>query len=172
MKFNDITSRLTGISCPVFGVSWTPPASEREAAKRVVAFLEDRRVLYNPSELEVPEHCVQSVIEIRHHLTSELQPLDTQDEMAKHLRSMRAACRKFLDTVQADDRYDIVRFGNSGGHYASWVFMSALGELRGVFGVHLAQLAAAYGLDMEDDLASILPATGGDDGDVPRSGRR
>ena len=46
---------------------------------------------------------------------------------------------------------------------------STLGELRGVFGVHLAQLAAAYGLDIEDDLASTLPASddGGDDGDRP-----
>jgi hypothetical protein len=38
------------------------------------------------------------------------------------------------------------------------VFNGALGELCGVFGVHLAQLAAQYGLDIEDDLASILPA--------------
>src|SRR5687768_8950801 len=47
MTFNDLTSRLTGMSIPIFGMSWTPPASERDAAKRVVTFLEDRRVLYN-----------------------------------------------------------------------------------------------------------------------------
>lgn len=39
----------------------------------------------------------------------------------------------------------------------SWVFNGALGELRGVFGVHLARLAVAYGIDVEDDLGSILP---------------
>lgn len=177
MNFNDITSRLTGISCPVFGVSWTPPASERDAAMRVVTYLEDRRVLYNPSDLEVPAHCVQSVIEIRHHLTEELQKLDAKDELAKQLRSMRAACRKFLDVVHApNEYYDIVEHGFSRGHFASWVFGSALGELRGVFGLHLAQIAAAYGLDVEDDLASILPAKDDDrdeDDDVhPRRGPR
>ncbi len=38
----------------------------------MIAFLEDRRVLYVPDELEVPSHCVQSVIEIRRCLTEEL----------------------------------------------------------------------------------------------------
>ncbi len=87
MKFNDITSRLTGISCPIFGVSWTPPASERDTAKGVVAFLEDRRVLYNASELEVPEHCVHSVIEIRHRQI-EMGPI----EMGPHLSSSLVDC--------------------------------------------------------------------------------
>ncbi|HYC61113.1 MAG TPA: DUF6650 family protein [Thermoanaerobaculia bacterium] len=159
MKFNDITSRLTGISIPIFGISWTPPASERDAAKRVVTFLEDRRVLYNPSELEVPEHCVMSIVDMRRHLTDDLQKIDADGELAKQLRAMRAACRKFLDTVQVpNEYYDIVEHGFTRGHFASWVFLSALGELRGVFGLHLAQIAAAYGLDVEDDLASILPA--------------
>lgn len=174
MKFNDITSRLTGISIPVFGISWTPPASERDAAKRVVAFLEDRRVLYNPSELEVPEHCVRSIVDIRRYLTEELQKIDGDVELAKQLRAMRAACRKFLDTVQApNDYHNIVEHGFSRGHFASWVFLSALGELRGVFGLHLAQIAAAYGLDVEDDLALILPAKDHDrDDDDEESHRR
>lgn len=74
---------------------------------------------------------------------------------------MRAACRKFLSTVEADDRR-IIQFGAERGHYASWVFNGAVGELRGVFGVHVARIAAAHGLDVEDDLASILPATSDD----------
>ena len=42
-------------------------------------------------------------------------------------------------------------------HYASWTFNGALGEMRGVFGVHLARLAAAYGVNVENDLAAIIP---------------
>jgi len=34
-----------------------------------------------------------------------------------------------------------------------------LGELRGVFGIHLAKIAAQYKIDIEDDLSAILPAT-------------
>jgi hypothetical protein len=36
-------------------------------------------------------------------------------------------------------------------------FNQALGELRGVFGIHVGLLAIKYGLDIEDGLASILP---------------
>jgi hypothetical protein len=153
MKFDSILRRVTGLSCPVFGVSWTPPESRRDAARRLVMFLEDRRVLYAPASMEVPEHCVSSVIELRRFLTGELQR-GSDDELAKSIRAMRAACRKFLDVA----REDVIHFGHHRGHWASWVFNGALGELRGVFGVHLAQIAVEYGLEVEDELAAILPA--------------
>jgi hypothetical protein len=157
MKFKEVLTRLTGISCPVFGVSWNPPEAEIAVARRVVAFLEDRRVLYQPSEMEVPHHCVSSVQEIRRFLTKELGGLQGQKELTQSLRAMRAACRKFLNVVDAPSG-EIIRFGASYGHWASWCFNGALGELRGTFGVQLARLAAEYGLDVEDELASILPA--------------
>jgi hypothetical protein len=157
MKFSEIAGRLTGISCPIFGVAWTPPEAHITKTKKIITFLEDRRVLYAPSEMETPSYCVQSVIQIRHFLTLELTGLDFDSELAKSLRAMRAACRKFLDTAQDDERR-IITFGGQFNHWASWVFNGALGELRGVFGIHIAKLAAQHGLDVEDDLASILPA--------------
>lgn len=156
MKFREIASRLTGISIPIFGVQWTPPEPEVAAARRVLAFLEDRQVLYVPSEMESPPYCVESVLRIRECLTQEIGKLGDKSKLAESLRGMRAACRKFLATVGGDDGR-IVRHGNDHGHYASWIFNSALGELRGVFGIYIAQIAASYGLDVEDDLATIVP---------------
>jgi hypothetical protein len=46
--FKKIAKSLTGISTPVFGVSWTPPESDREVVRKLVVFLEDRRALYSP----------------------------------------------------------------------------------------------------------------------------
>lgn len=163
MKFDEITTRLTGISCPIFGVSWNPPESERKIARRVIAFLENRRVLFSPYEWEVPDHCIQSVIEMRHFLTNELQALDSEKELAQNLRAMRAACRKFLD----DDPWH----GSPRGYASRHMLETALGELRGVFGIHIAKLAAEYGLDVEDDLAVILPEAD-DDGHDPGGRRR
>jgi len=156
MRFDEIKSRITGISCPVFGISWEPPESERDIAQRVIAFLEDRRVLYEPGELEDPRHCVESVLRIREYLTSELQHLGSESKLTEHLRAMRAACRKFLANVQCPEQR-IIPNANYHGHYASWVFYSALGEMRATFGLHTAVVAAQYGLDVEDDLAAILP---------------
>jgi hypothetical protein len=157
VKFKDIASRLTGFSSPIFGMSWKPPETERSIAKRIITFLEDQRVLYSPSEMEVPHHCVQSVLDIRRFLTIEIAQLDEKAELTASLRAMRAACRKFLNAAQADDGR-IIQFGAQPSHYASWTFNGALGEMRGVFGIHIAKLAASYGVDIEDDLAVIIPA--------------
>jgi hypothetical protein len=165
VKFREIASRLTGISSPIFGVSWNPQAAEVTVARRVIAFLEDRRVLYADESIEVVDHCVRSVIEVRHYLTSEIQQL-AEGELCGSLRAMRGACRKFLEAV--DDRDGIVvRYGHHHGHWASWRFGGALGELRGVFGVHIARIAAQHGLDVEDDLARILPASDVESDEAP-----
>ncbi len=162
MRFKEIIARLTGFSSPVFGVSWNPPEPSVKTAERIVTFLEDRRVLFVPSEMELPDHCVRSVQEIRSYLTKELQSLEKDTELADSLRALRAACRKFLNTVGV--RPEIIDSGAAHGHWASWVFMGALGELRGVFGIHIAQIAASFGLDVEDELATILPDETNDDG--------
>ena len=152
MKFKEIVARITGISVPICGISWTPPEAEVTVARRVLAFLEDRRVLYVLWNLEVPEACNSSVLEIRRYLTSEIQRLgDNSEELAGSLRAMRAACRKFLTPVPSGE------FQRMGSYGPRWL-AGALGELRGVFGVHIARLAAQYGLDVEDELAAILPA--------------
>jgi hypothetical protein len=161
MRFKEVISRITGINCPVFGASSNPPQPEIDAAKRVVRGLEDRRVLYNPFQLEDPHHCIQSVIEVRRLLTDALGNAQVSGPLADNLRAMRAACRKFLNRAQPED-------GQRDGApwHGAWGqsdFFDALGELRGVFGVHVAQIAVRYGLDVEDELASILPEVDDDD---------
>jgi len=159
-KYTEVAKRLTGISTPIFGVSWEPPVSDVTVAQAVLAFLEDRRVLYVPSDVEVRHHCIMSILEIRRYLTDVLAAGGIANELADHLRAMRSASRKFLSTTGHDDPMDDLwlpeaRDGLPG--LQDWSLNQALGELRGVFGVHVAQVAAKYGIDVEDDLASILP---------------
>lgn len=156
MKFKEILKHITGISSPIFGISWNPENTERDYAREIVSYLEDRRVLYIPSEMEVPSHCVESVLQIRQFLTSKISKLPEDSELVKSLRAMRTACRKFLNTTNMRDG-EIIIFGAQKGHFASWEFNGAVGELRGVFGIHLVKIAVAYGIDIEKDLATILP---------------
>ncbi|WP_152485949.1 DUF6650 family protein [Methylohalobius crimeensis] len=155
MNFKEITKLLTGFSTPIFGVSWNPPKPESDVAQRLINELEDRRVLYAPESVEIPSHCVDSIIEIRHILTGELHNVSPESNLASTIKAMRASCRKFLDTVQKDQR--VIEFGAHPGHFANWHFNSAIGELRGVFGVHLAQVAAQYGISIDEPLSTILP---------------
>jgi len=166
MRPSEISGRMTGFSTPFFGVSWSPPTVDRDVARHVLAFLEDRRVLYVPSEVEMAEHCIESVVDIRRFLTDIIGHGGIANELATALRSMRAACRQFLTDmdIRVDERTGLLhRHGRplQGSPYGlqDYLLNQALGRLRGVFGIYVAQLAIAYDIDVEDGLASILPAT-------------
>ncbi len=155
MKFKEVLSRITGFSVPVFGVSWTPTQPEITKARQVLAFLEDRRVLYNPYHLEVADQCIQSVLDIRRFLTEVIGQLGADSKLAEHLRGMRAGCRAFLDATSPGARR-IIRSHWAGPFESS--FFTSLGELRATIGVHVAAIAVMHGLDIEGELAEVLPA--------------
>lgn len=165
MNFSEVARRLTGISCPIFGISWDPGVAKVASARRVLTYLEDRRVLYAPWDVEVAEHCVDSVLEMRRFLTDQLGQLDDRDEdIAPHLRAMRASCRHFLSTTDGL-RDGPMRLQPWMPSMQGWRFSDALGAMRAVFGIHIAQLSAKFGIDIEDQLADILPAEGDAAGD-------
>jgi len=155
-KVKQWASRLTGLSVPFFGASWQPSTSERDVATELLLRFEDRRVLYAPSEAEIPHHCIHSVIEVRHILSEALVKTGGTGVLAEHLRALSAASRRFLDRIDADGRpdYDGMR---SAGHYLSWKFLDALGQMRAIFGVHIALIADQYDLDIRGSLRDILP---------------
>jgi hypothetical protein len=158
---NSLVHRLSGFSLPFFGVQWTPPADEREILRGLLTALEDRRVLFVPHHLEVVSQVTSSVLQMRETLTKTLQTLPETSRAAGSIRAMRAACRRFLEEPMPDFR-NLMRW--HGGRHAddeegSPSFFVALGELRATFGTHIAVLAYQYGLDVEPELASILPSS-------------
>lgn len=155
MKFSEILNRLTGISCPIFGISWNPVDTERNIARRIIVFLESRRVLYSAYEYESVCPCITSVTEIKNHLTTELQQIDEKSKLNSYVRAMRNACNKFLN--KCPDNKEFRWYACKSGNIDNWIFTSAIGELRGVFGVMIGQIAKAYGVDIEDELAQIIP---------------
>jgi hypothetical protein len=153
MKFTEIASRLNGFTLGPFGAQWTPKPSDVEIARRTIRFLEDRRILYNECAHEEATHCVESVLEIRRVLTDEIKCLGDSSDLLGPLRVMRAACRKFLDRMQYDRGSRIqLHYGWEGDR-----FYSTLGEFRGAIGPQVALLAVHYRIDVEDELAKVLP---------------
>ena len=120
----------------------------------MISFLEDRRMLYSLYDHEYPQHCIESILEIRHFLITEIGKLDDKSDLAKNLKAMCAACREFLDV--AGDR-DTVHGAEHWGNINHWKFYEALGKMRTLFGLQLAIISAKFKLDIEDDLATILP---------------
>ena len=154
-----LASRLTGFSIPIFGVQWNPPIDERKVVRRLIRALEDRRVLFVPLNLEEPRQVTDSVLEIRGLLTTALQDVPDDSAAAGPLRAMRAACRRFLEEPRPEFPH-VSRRRLRPDHdrdEAGPSFFVALGELRATFGLHVATLACGYGIDVEEELASILP---------------
>ncbi len=144
IHFKELASRLTGVSVPIFGVSWNPPEPERKVVRDVLVFLEDRRALYNDFAHEIEQEVAQSVLQIRSELTAAIRRLSEEAEAASSFRAMRAACREYLtSTGHRHPRF----FGS----------MAELGRLRAIFGMHVAYLAVKYGIDIEGDLATTIP---------------
>lgn len=155
MKFTEIVNKLTGISCPIFGISWNPADTQRSIARRIIIFLEARRVLFGEYGDEALCQCIESVTKIKEYLSSELPAIDDNSELSTYVRSMRKSCNKFLSCFP-QNKPDKCRYCKEGNR-EYWYFVSTIGELRGVFGIMIGQIAKAYGLEVEDELAQIIP---------------
>lgn len=151
VTFSEIAARITGFSIPIFGLSWNPPPAQITIARQVLDVLGDRRVLYELGERQVPEYCTCSVRQIREYLTSQIAA-DTSSELSGNLKAIRSACRRFLDFEQTQSNWQA--FDAS--------FSDALGQFRSTVGQHIAIIAVKYQIDIEDQLASILPKMGAD----------
>lgn len=134
----------------------TSKPTQKQIAREVIIYLEDKRVLYNASQLENPDHCITAVIQIREFLTRTIKRLSDADELSSELRVIRNAARKFTDK----DQDMKMHFGRGAGFDQE--FFSALGEMRGVFGIYLEKIANRYALKVEDGLASIFTAESND----------
>ena len=154
-KWKSIARRINGISIHGYGINWSPPESHRKIALRVISRLEDRRVLYKRTEYEYPVKCEKSVEDIRRMLTNEIEALEHDTKIASILKAMRAACRQFLDTLQDNQlNVELSAYPYPAKH---WEFIDALKCLRDDFGYYVAYLSAIYRIDVESDLAQIMP---------------
>jgi hypothetical protein len=156
----DTARRITGISSPFGGISWADPGpGDCETIRRFLVFLEDRRVLYNAMDLEVASQVDRSIHEIREQCTKTLQALSPNAFGVLPIRAIREAGRRFHDDQNEQFRHFDDDF-HGGWRSARPGFFVALGAYRATVGLQVALLAAHYDLDIEGDLASILPAVG------------
>ena len=149
LKGRGLAARLIGIPTPVGGMDWKPPAEERERAKQVLKYLAEQRALWDPYDIAIGSFVTQSVLDVRERLRGELRGLSTGSVLQEGLRAVQAACRMFLDENQSP------RSGYGPPYEAQ--LHSTLGELRALFGIHIARIACAYGLEVDSHLEGILP---------------
>jgi hypothetical protein len=151
LHFKEILSRITGVSVPIFGIQWQPAPLQVKVARDLMRELEDKRVLYRPEAMESAQYCVQSVIDMRQKLTTSMQQVDTDAPLYKQLQKIRRACRGFCDVV-GSPKFDAAPFP-----VQSSLLGRELARFRQTVGGAVGAVSIAYGLEVEDELASIIP---------------
>jgi hypothetical protein len=161
----DTARRITGISTPLGGMQWADPGpSDAEMVRQFLVFLEDRRVLYNAMQLEVLHQVEHSIHEIREEYTRTLQRLGSNAFAVQPIRTIREAGRRFHDDCNEEFRHLAHDWDGPRHHRhgAGPGFFTALGAYRATVGYQVALLAAHYDVDVEGDLASVIPGANGD----------
>lgn len=150
----EIGRRVTGLSAFGFGAQWQYTESERDIVRRFITFLEDRRALYVPTQVEIEGDVIWSVQSIREQSTKTISELSESSASAGPVRAIRASCRKYLESSK--QAYpNIIALNSEAGRAAPWLI--ALGEFRSTVGMQIAILAVSHDLSVEEELASILP---------------
>lgn len=151
-KLTGAARRITGFSTPIGGLEWQPPRDEVDILRELLVALEDRRALYTDYTEENQSAVYKSVEKIREALTQAKSQLPEESRAMGHLTAMRAACRKYCDTVQKLSR------GGGGPYHVSYPdFYEALGAFRAIMGLQIFALVQMFGIQVESSLTAIFP---------------
>lgn len=156
VQSKSLKSRLGGFSTLSVEESFKAPTHDRLIARDIITSLEDKRALYVSSISEQPEYVVQSILQMRQELTGGLQRISDGSPAEAAFRIMRAACRDFLENPAVKGEQQSEMLFNR-GHWQQEEFLLGLGKLRSVFGQQIAQIGYLYGVDIEEQLSTILP---------------
>ena len=111
-------------------------------------------MLWKDFSVEIEEHCVLSAERARQELTALLTNPEIGRQLAGRIEAIRAAFREFMDEVgdDYDHGYRRPRYGDR-----TDALSLALGRLRALVGVQVGEIAAAWDVNVPDNLATIVP---------------
>lgn len=147
--------KVSGGSFTILGIglNWERTPGDEAVARAVVVFLEDRRLLFGERHIEDEAHCVASALECRSFLTNQILDAAPGKPLEATLKAMRAAFRQFVDRGGPHGR----NFQHRYSIHETDPFSLALGDLRTQVGEQLARIAWRYDIEIDDELARILP---------------
>ena len=156
IEFKEILRRITGFSVPIFGIQWDPPPDQRRIARQVLDRMTDRRVLYAPYYRENERACQSSALDLRQDLGAIIDSAPEGTPVYKCAKDIQKACRIFMSGT---DQLDFTARDPATAVATRSIFEQSLTHFRKSVGDAMKNLVAAYGLDVEDELAAILPFT-------------
>lgn len=127
-------------------------SSAEEFYRDILIYLESKRVLYNPGEVEQREHCIQSVLDMKNTLSKSVMDKRLSANELQPIRTMVSACNDYLNKVGKADGQVFVITAQSGCDWFDNSPNGSLGKLRGSFRSVIKGLENEYGLHYGKDI--------------------
>lgn len=143
--------RINGISIPVGGISWEYTESEKKWIQEMFYYLESKRILTNPIEMEIKEWSEKSAIEIKNKLVEILSRYKYDQITVKAVKDMIDACNKFLDDMQKIDANGII-YKNSKGDWCNFQYSVAMKKFREVFRKNIQLIEGIYEIHFSKEI--------------------
>lgn len=100
--------KLTGISTPFGGLSWDKRLCEKDRIIFLFTYLESKRILYNPAEMEKKEWCINSILEIKDSLVEITKDIKFRAGTLAIINNMIDTCNHYLDNVSTYELHGII----------------------------------------------------------------
>lgn len=153
LSYQNLAKRLYLNPIPEGDCAWNPPEKDIEVAREAIEFLETCSVLFDVYELKDTENTVNSVMDIRDFLNKLSKEVPYKNPLRRFLEGMREACNNFAEKIHIPGRIPI----DPSYWWPNVNYFTGIGELRGVFGVYIAQIAVMYGIDVNGSITTLLP---------------
>lgn len=136
--------RITGIDTPIGGISWEYTDSEKKGVQQLFDYLETKRLLINPIEMEKKDWCILSAIEIKQKINEINIKFDFKNDTKLITKAMIDACNTFLDDLQNVKNSGIIYKSN--GDWEDIVFSKAMKKFRKQFKDSIVCLSKNFGI--------------------------
>ena len=138
--------KINGVSIPVGGISWEYTESKKKGIQEMFYYLESKRILTNPMEMEIKEWSEKSAIEIKNKLVEILSKYEYDRINVKIIKAMIDTCNEFLDDMQKIDASGSI-YKNSQKDWCDMRYSTAMKKFRKNFRYNIKLLTEEYEIE-------------------------
>ena len=143
--------KLNGISVPIGGISWEYTESGQKGIQEMFYYLESKRLLINPKEMENKEWSEKSAIEIKNKLVDILSRYKYDQNIITIIKQMVDACNEFLDNMQRVEVRGIL-YKNLQSDWEDLEYGVAMKKIRKIFRDNIKLLAETYNITFSKEI--------------------
>lgn len=153
MSIKEFVSKLSGISTPIGGITWTPTKNERQIVYELFQKLRDRRLIRHYHGGFEYRAAIDSLMTMRKDVTSALSELSPGCKCRKILENIRKALHLFQTFVE--DEYPKNKYNYDSERAEAMPtndVLTALSSMQKIVSKNLIELNKIYNIELNDSL--------------------